>query len=645
MINYIEKSTSSVGIDVEINNYLFYLNKACSQKNDVRRFVKHIVRLFEKLNSLPIDYLDGSVEEKRTLRNSSRYISKIKKYLKKVKTIDISVFLCASNLLREDNKENRYFRADWDSEKIYRALSGDISSLIKRKRKDLLIFSESITSTGKTDDLCTVYFDEKDVDSKIEKNELDISDQSEDELLDEQFDLGNITEEDDNHLLDDILEKNIFSDVAGSSTVEDDIYDFYFGESDDRPLVEKEDNVKEFEKVNKIDKIEENDSIDNLFVNDNGESDVKNSVSISSSEDIIENKDETDDERVLTKRELVELKKEIDFNEDLFVDLNNISVSQKLVIDSYSSVCKKYESLSKTFPTIYNNISNNEVIKIYEKMYDFVGSLISEMFEHIIHLSKVSCEKDSKGDIFKEKYVMNGDVIQVFGKYDLFIVKVQNMMKILDEKYSDKLSSTEKKILSNSLWNKYRLDDISPSSIKEAVSLDLMSFINENPFTLLQTVVSTRRKNEEYKKYDLNRILDNIDFSLEKFTPELVQSMETKINHDNSLSETEKAEIINNIKRCFSSYIGEIHGIRELPISSYSYLISFIMNNVFHADEELSSKYNECVSDVYSEELSKYKSLGFFGRLLGKSKKPTTDEIKLIINNFCDDVCSVDYSL
>ena len=116
------------------------------------------------------------------------------------------------------------------------------------------------------------------------------------------------------------------------------------------------------------------------------------------------------------------------------------------------------------------------------------------MFEHIIHLSKVSCDINKETGLYEEKYIMDRSVIDVFGKYDLFIAKIQNYVKLLNEKQGVNLSSSDKEMLSKILWDKYRLDDINPSSIKEAVSLDLMSFVNENPFTLVQTIPSSKRK-------------------------------------------------------------------------------------------------------------------------------------------------------
>ena len=565
MIKYIDYKGS---LNTEINNYLYYLNEVCQDKRDVRRYVTSIIRLYEKLDALPVDYSNDDIESNRTLRKSLRYINKIKKYVKKVKGINVDVFKSAADLLFEkngmsdDSYVNRYSRENWNSEQISRTLTGDISGLIKRKRKDAL--SSIQTSLNASSD--TIYFDDySDEINNINNNIVEVTDQNE---------VNNIT---DNKQLE-----------SSFKTTESNAYN------------------------NKI---------------------------------VIPNNDSSSDyiERVLIKKELIELKKEIDQKEDLFIDIDHIANEQKNVIKSYMSICEKYNKIDKLFHFIYDEASSNDIVNIYEKIYDFTGFLISEMFEHIIHLSKVSCDIDRENGLYTEKYIMDKSVIEVFGKYDLFIAKIQNYVKLLNEKQGSNLSSSEKEMLSKVLWDKYRLEDINPASIKEAVGLDLMSFVNENPFTLVQTLPYSKRKKESYKKYDLDRILENIDFSLEKYIPELFKSIKNKIMNDSLLNSNDKEYAINNIIMSFSKFIGEIHGLSEYPLVSHDYLISYIMNKVFSVSENLDGMLKECINDIYIEEKEKYNSLGFFEKFMYSKGKPNVSIIENNIKEFTQKIDSISF--
>lgn len=566
MIKYIDYKGS---LNTEINNYLYYLNEVCQDKRDVRRYVTSIIRLYEKLNALPVDYSNDDIESNRTHRKSLRYINKIKKYVKKVKGINVDVFKSAADLLFEkngmsdDSYVNRYSRENWNSEQISRTLTGDISGLIKRKRKDAL--SSIQTSLNASSD--TIYFDDySDEINNINNNIVEVTDQNE---------VNNIT---DNKQLE-----------LSFKTTESNAYN------------------------NKI---------------------------------VIPNNDSSSDyiERVLIKKELIELKKEIDQKEDLFIDIDHIANEQKNVIKSYMSICEKYNKIDKLFHFIYDEASSNDIVNIYEKIYDFTGFLISEMFEHIIHLSKVSCDIDRENGLYTEKYIMDKSVIEVFGKYDLFIAKIQNYVKLLNEKQGSNLSSSEKEMLSKVLWDKYRLEDINPASIKEAVGLDLMSFVNENPFTLVQTLPYSKRKKESYKKYDLDRILENIDFSLEKYIPELFKSIKNKIMNDSLLNSNDKEYAINNIIMSFSKFIGEIHGLSEYPLVSHDYLISYIMNKVFSVSENLDGMLKECINDIYIEEKEKYNSLGFFEKFMYSKGKPNVSIIENNIKEFTEKIDSISFN-
>lgn len=574
MIKFIDYGINS--LDDEINNYLYCLNDVCQDKKGVRRYVTSILRLYEKLNSLSVS--DDSIELKRTLRKSSRYINKIKKFAKKIKNVDLSVFKLASDMLFNKNNSinsvdsdeayfNRYCKEDWDSEKISRTLIGDISKIIDRKKS---IISDSTKSTLNSSE--TVYFDE----------------------------IGNNVSE------------NVDNTIDNNSALEE----------------VKDDEIKK-------------------VVNDIYSIDVSNKMNIEEKEKLVEENDNLDNsdyiERTLIKKELQELKKEIDHNEDLFINVDHVVPEQKCVIKSYISVCSKYNVIEKMFHYLYDDSTNSDIVGIYEKIYDFVGFLISEMFEHIIHLSKLSCDINEQTGLFEEKYVMDRSVIDVFGRYDIFIAKVQNFVKLLNEKKSDNLSSFDKENLSKVLWNKYRLDDISPSSIKEAVSLDLLTFVNENPFTLIQTVSLDKKVHDSYKKYDLDIILENVEYKMEKHIPELFNSIKNKVLNDSLLNESDKKYAISNVIKSFSKFIANIHGISEYPIAAHDYLIGYIMNKVFSCDIDIDSMFNDCVQKIYSEESEKYKSLGFFEKILYSKEKINISLIEKKVNDFTQKIDNISF--
>ena len=193
------------------------------------------------------------------------------------------------------------------------------------------------------------------------------------------------------------------------------------------------------------------------------------------------------------------------------------------------------------------------------------------------------------------------------------------------------------------MWDKYRLDDINPASIKEAVSLDLMSFVNENPFTLVQAISSSKRKKEVYKKYDLDKIMENVDFSLEKYIPELFKSIKNKVMSDSLLNDSDKEYVVTNIIRSFSKYIGEIHGLGEFPLVSQEYLISYIMNKVFLLNVDINAMFNECVQKIYMEESKKYKSLGFFEKIMSGKGKPNVSVIENKLKEFTQKIDNISF--
>ena len=573
MIKFTDYNDDS--IDTEINNYLYFLNEICLEKKNIRRYVVSIIRLYEKINSLPVDYSNEEIKSNRTLRKSSRYINKIKKLVKKIKSADSSVFKEAADKLYEKNGEssgafkNRYSKDNWDSEQISRTLSGDISGIIKRKRKNYI---------NNLDSSETIYFDEYNEDIKVLEDN---------NVVANSIDETSVSDKEDNEFKD------------KTSTLDSEI---------------KEDNFIQNEKIS---------SNDDYYFSDN-------------SSDYVE--------RHLIKKELVELKKEIDQDEDLFIDIDHISSEQRSVIKSYISICDKYSEIDKLFHFIYDEASNRDIVNLYEKIYEFTGFLISEMFEHIIHLSKISCTLNSENGLYGEKYIMDDSVLDVFGKYDLFIAKVQNYVILLNEKHGDILSSSDKERLSRILWEKYRLNDINPSSIKEAVSLDLMSFVNENPFTLVQTISSSKRKKESYKKYDLDKILENVDYSLEKYIPELFKSIRNKIMRDSILNDDDKEYVISNIIMSFSKFIGEINGLSEYPDISHDYLISYIMNKVFSVSINLDDLLKKCVDSIYINESEKYKSLGFLEKLMSNIKKPNISTIEYKLKEFTNKIDNISFS-
>ena len=245
MIKYIDESNT---LNTEINNYLYFLNDVCQNKKDVRRYVTSILRLYEKLDSLPVNYSNEEINSNRTLRKSSRYVNKIKKYVKKIKSVDFSVFKEAADKLHEINGQNgelyrnRYSKEDWDSEQISRTLAGDINGIIKRKRKDILSsINEDINNSSDT-----IYFD--DYNDELKKIQVD------DDILDK-------------------LDENNYKELVDS-------FD--------------SDTV-----LNNIDEKHQEISFNNdMYLSDD-------------SNDYVE--------RILIKKELIELKKEIDHNEELFI--------------------------------------------------------------------------------------------------------------------------------------------------------------------------------------------------------------------------------------------------------------------------------------------------------------------------------------
>lgn len=605
MIKYTNYINSS--IDTEINNYLYFLNEVCLDKKDVRRYVTSILRLYEKLNSLPADYSNEDINSNRTLRKSSRYINKIKRFVKKIKSVDPAVFKEAADKLFERNGEsnesykNRYSKNNWGSEQISRTLSGDISGIIKRKRKNIISSIDNILDSSET-----IYFDDYNENEVIEGIDEIASNDTEETASD----TDNLDSTD-----------KIVSDIKNLDSSEKNI-------SDTKNLDSTENNISDTvnNSISLENKLNVNEAIsynNDYYVSDKSSDYVK---------------------RILIKKELIELKKEIDQNEDLFIDIDHISLEQRNVIKSYMDICEKYKNIDSLFRFIYDGASSSDIVNFYEKMYDFTGFLISEMFEHIIHLSKISCDFNSENKLYEEKYIMDDSVVDVFGKYDLFIAKVQNYVMLINKKYGNILSSSDKDRLSKILWEKYRLDDINPSSIKEAVSLDLMSFVNENPFTLVQTMSLSKRKKESYKKYDLDKILENVDYNLEKYIPELFKSIKNKIMKDSILSDEDKEHAVSNIIVSFSKFIAEINGLSDYSNVSHDYLISYIMNKVFSVPEDLEGMLKESINNLFIEEKEKYNSLSFFDKIVYRKRKPNVSIIENRLREFTQKIDNISFS-
>ena len=201
MINYIDYSHGNGSLDCEINNYLYFLKFVCLDKKNVRRFVYRVINLYLKLDSLFVNYSDGSIEEKRTLRKASRYIKGIKKYVKDIKKIDSSIFSLAASRLEEKNTSlnndninylNRYSKNKWDSDQISRTLIGDINGMIKRKRKNTLsseknnsssiIFFDDLENNNKEFDNSNKEFDNSNKEFDNSNKEFDISNKELDKI-------------------------------------------------------------------------------------------------------------------------------------------------------------------------------------------------------------------------------------------------------------------------------------------------------------------------------------------------------------------------------------------------------------------------------------------------------------------------------
>ena len=224
-----------------------------------------------------------------------------------------------------DAYKNRYSKENWDSEQISRTLTGDINGIIKRKRNDFLFSTADVNNSSDT-----VYFDE-------------------------------YNEE---------INDNINETIAENSVEINDL------ENSKETIADNSVETKDISS-------ERNDSLDASDAKDKHEE-------ISFNNDLyLSNNSSNFIERTLIKKELLELKKEIDQNDDLFIDLDHISLEQRNVIKSYISICEKYNEINNLFHYIYENSSSNDIINIYQKIVFKVINITSKIILYFLNASKI----------------------------------------------------------------------------------------------------------------------------------------------------------------------------------------------------------------------------------------------------------------
>ena len=599
-MKYIDYYSGHGEFDAEINNYLIALNEVCKDKRDIRRYARRILNLYNKIMSLPIQSSLESIEYLRSKRKFSRYSSKIKKLIKKVKAFDASVFSEAAQLLSEKNLST------------YLSLTGEefISddSFFERYFKNG--WSSEQISRNLSSDISGIFIR---LSNKININDISNCDDtsSDDEIIDE------IISRVDEQIS--VIEETIENNTLDYSSID-------LSSSNQELNIEEIDG--DFDSLNESKTVTSEKKEDTFDLDENlGFSEI----------------------RLLTLIELKQLKKEIDNNEKLFVELENIDEKQKRIIDSYIQICDMCRSIDKSIALISENTSIDSIMDLYRKIYSLAGKFCSEMFEQIIGISKVgSYNVSSPTPHLEEKYLVNKDVINVFGLSDVFLAKIQNYIKTLKEKQPHDLSEDDYKNLYNELWDKYKLEGVYPAAIKEAISYDIMEFINQNPYTLLQTLTFDIRSNTCFKKYDLLILLDYIVPDLESFTLELSQCLCDNISNSKSLTDCEKSEIIDNIKNTFAKHYANNHGALELPSAAYDHAILQVKNEIYTNAgdrQDLSLEREQTIQNVYNEEKEEYASLSFsqkfFGKIFGTVEKPNENQIKDEINSFDEKISSI----
>lgn len=510
---------------IEVNNYLFFLNKVCDDYREIRRFSYRLCYLFEKLNELSFDDDENSLLYLRNKRRSLQYAKEVKKNIKKIKEYDLSVFDKASKRLVRNNLDvyddslrdySRYIGVE--PEKLVRVLSGDLSNLFSNKR--LL---------------------------KMQKHAAEVT--------------------------------------------------------------EEKKNIEKVSEVKKNIEIEKKDMTD---------------VSFNESADVIYNK------RLLDKKELEQLKKEIDSGNSLFINLNNVAYEQRDIINDYILISRELNDFSFKIDQFNGNESNFSVMDLYRNLYSIAGSIVNSMFETVMHLSKVV-----SGNVLN--YVMDRSVIDVFDTSDVFLTQVEDNFNKIESKFSNRLSNSEKNELKQELWHRYKLCGVTAFDIRETVSFDVLAFIIENPFTLFQTIRPNESNKGIFKKYDLSILLEFVIPEIVGTTVHVVKSLEQSINENKEFSENDKVSVLSYIKEIFSQkYVADL-GVDQMSPLAYDYFVSFVVNKVYSNNKsfsEIKALRNDLIDKIYDEYMFQYKSVSLFDRLFGDALKPNYNEIRESIISF-----------
>ena len=68
------------------------------------------------------------------------------------------------------------------------------------------------------------------------------------------------------------------------------------------------------------------------------------------------------------------------------------------------------------------------------------------------------------------------------------------------------------------------------------------------------------------------------------------------------------------------------------------------MNKVFSVSSNLDDMFKECIHDIYVDENKKYKSLGFFDKIMYGKGKPKTSIIEKKLNSFTQKIDNISFS-
>ena len=503
---------------VEVNNYLYFLDKVCEGKKELRRFAHRLCYLYEALNDLSFDDPEDSLLFLRNKRKSLRYAKEVKKNIKNIKSIDNSVFELASTKLVRYNIDiyddslrdiSRYIGLDAD--KISRVLSGDLSNLFSNKR---LSHSKSMAEV---------------------KDEME-------------------------HQVDELEKTMDFS----------------------------------YEKLSE--EVQTNDS----------------------------------SKRLLAKSELEQLKKEIDSGDSLFIEFNKISFEQRDVINSYVSIKEALSNFISAVKELDDTKDNFYIISLYRSLFSAVGAIVNAKFEQIIHLSKVV-----SGSVLT--YIMDRNVIEVFGVSQSILSFVDKAVEEFEGKIVNRLSTSEIESLKNELWRRYKLCGVMSFDINEAVSFDILAFIIENPFTLLQAMKPSDINSGIFKKYDLSILLEFVIPELAGTAVHVVKSLEKSIAENEDYSETDKQRVLNYVMEIFSQkYVTDL-GIEEMPSCSYEYFIHFVIDEIYLGNrsvDDMRKMRDDVIDKIYDQLINEYKSLSLFEKIFGSYSKPNYNDIREVIIKF-----------